>query len=161
MQLNRGLSVWQKLKDFFHQILSFLWKGHNKRLRGLTINKAVTNQNHTEPKRTKTVIWNRALYMSSTLFKVALFIPWHPNSLYWGVLWVISSSRTVCMNENSGRVRALSWYSIIVYRSHNNKNDRLTRPWEGPCLNAWLSTYHYPRGSNKQLLLWKISSADN
>ena len=52
MQLNRGLSVWQKPKDFFHQILSFLWKGHNKTLRGQTINKTVTNQNHNEPKRT-------------------------------------------------------------------------------------------------------------
>ena len=27
MQLNRGLSVWQKPKDFFHEILSFLWEG--------------------------------------------------------------------------------------------------------------------------------------
>ena len=61
MQLNRRLSVWQKPKDFY-QILSFLWKGHNKRLRGQAINKTVTNQNHTEPKRTKTVIWNRALF---------------------------------------------------------------------------------------------------
>ena len=61
MQLNRGLSVWQKPKDFFKQILNLLWKGHNKRFLGQTINKTVTNQNHTEPKRTKTVIWNRAL----------------------------------------------------------------------------------------------------
>ena len=61
MQLNRGLSVLQKPKDFFHQILSFLWKGHNKTLRGQTINKTVTNQNHTEPKRTKTVIWTGIL----------------------------------------------------------------------------------------------------
>ena len=57
----RGLSVWQKPKDFFHQILSFLGKGYNKRLRGQTINKAVTNWNHTEPKRIKTVIWNGTL----------------------------------------------------------------------------------------------------
>ena len=61
MQLNRGLSDWQKSKDFFHQILSFLWKEHKKRLRGQTINKTVTNQNHTKPKRTKTIIWNRAM----------------------------------------------------------------------------------------------------
>ena len=61
MQQNRGLSVWQKPKDFFHQILSFLWKGHNKRLWGQTINKTVINQNHTEPNWTKTVIWNWAL----------------------------------------------------------------------------------------------------
>ena len=61
MQLNRGLSVWQKPKDFFHQILSLLWKGLNKRLRGQTINKTATDQNHTEPKRTKTVIWNQAI----------------------------------------------------------------------------------------------------
>ena len=66
---------------------------------------------------------------------------------------VISSSRPVFMNENSGRIRALLWHLMIVYRSHNNKNDHLTRPWEGPGLNAWVSTYHYPRNSNKQLLL--------
>ena len=30
---------------------------------------------------------------------------------------MISSSRTVFMNENSGRIRELSWYLIIVYRS--------------------------------------------
>ena len=61
MQLNLGLPVWQKPKAFFHQILSVLWKRHNKRLRGKTINKTLTNQNQTEPKRTKTVIWNRAM----------------------------------------------------------------------------------------------------
>ena len=43
--------------------------------------------------------------------------------------WVISSSRTVSTNENSGRIRALSRYSMIVYRSHNNENDHLSRPW--------------------------------
>ena len=58
MQRIRGLSARQKPKDFFHQILSFLWKGRNKRLRGQTIDKTVTNQNYTEPNRTKTVIWN-------------------------------------------------------------------------------------------------------
>ena len=42
-------------------LLSFLRKGHNKSLRGRTINKTVTNQNHTEPNRNKTVIWNRAM----------------------------------------------------------------------------------------------------
>ena len=26
------------------------------------------------------------------------------------------------MNENSGRIRALSWYLIIVYQRHKNKN---------------------------------------
>ena len=88
MQLNRGLSVWQKPKDLLHQILSFIWKARNKRLRGQTINKAVTNQNHTKPKRTKTVIWNQALYLLSTLIKVTLFIPWHPISLYWRGQWV-------------------------------------------------------------------------
>ena len=61
--------------------------------------------------------------------------------------WVITSSRTVLMNENSGRIRALSWYLIVVYWSHNNKNYHLTRPSEGPGLNAWVSTYHYPRSS--------------
>ena len=76
MQLNRGLSVWQKPKNLFHQILSFLWKDtyknnnnknrtnhkqtktnkqtnkkkKKKKLRGQTINKTVTNHNHTEPK---------------------------------------------------------------------------------------------------------------
>ena len=29
-----------------------------------------------------------ALYMSSTLIKVMLFIQWHPISLYWGGHWV-------------------------------------------------------------------------
>ena len=52
----------------------------------------------------------------------------------YSIHWVISSSRTVFMNKNSGRIRAFSWYLIIVYRSHNNKNDHLTRPQEG--LNA-------------------------
>ena len=42
--------------------------------------------------------------------------------------WVISSFRTVFMNKNSGRITALSWYLIVVFRSHNNKNDHLTRP---------------------------------
>ena len=36
-------------------------KRTQKRLRGQTINKTVTNQNYTEPKRTKTVIWNWAM----------------------------------------------------------------------------------------------------
>ena len=63
MQLNRGLSVWQKPKDFFYQILSFVWKGHDKRLRGQTVNKTVTNQNHTKQKRSKTVILNQALFV--------------------------------------------------------------------------------------------------
>ena len=38
-------------KDFFHQILSFWRKGHNKRLRSQTINK---NRNQPEPYWTKT-----------------------------------------------------------------------------------------------------------
>ena len=61
---------------------------------------------------------------------------------------------------------------MIVYQRHNNKNGHLTRPREGPGLNALVSTYsdprkivcatyYYPRSSNKQVLLWKISSADN
>ena len=50
MQLNPGLSVWQKRKDLIYQILNFLWKGHNKTLQGQTINKTLTNQNHTELK---------------------------------------------------------------------------------------------------------------
>ena len=53
MNWNRGLSVWQKLKDFFSQILGSLWKGHNKRLRGHTIDKTTTNQNHKESDRTR------------------------------------------------------------------------------------------------------------
>ena len=40
--LNCGLSIWQKPKDFFSQMLSFLWKGPNKRLRDQTIDKTVT-----------------------------------------------------------------------------------------------------------------------
>ena len=74
---------------------------------------------------------------------------------------VILTSRTVFMNKNLGRIRALLWYLIIAYQSHNNKNDHLTWSREGPRLNAWVSRYHYPRTSNKHLLLWKISSADN
>ena len=61
MKLNRGLSVWQKPKDLFSQILSFLWKGHNKRLRGQTIDKTVTISSWTKPNREKSVIWNWAL----------------------------------------------------------------------------------------------------
>ena len=85
-----------------------------------------------------------------------------PNTIFASpIQWAILTSRTVFMNNNSGRIRALLWYLIIAYQSHNNKNDHLTRPREGPRLNAWVSRYHYPRSSNKQLLLWKISSADN
>ena len=62
MKLNRGLSVWQKPKDF-SQILSFLWKGHNKRIRGQTIDKTVTNPNQAEPNREKSVIWNGTMYL--------------------------------------------------------------------------------------------------
>ena len=62
------------------------------------------------------------------------------------------------MNKNSGKINALSWYLIIVYQSQNNKNDHLTRPQEGPGLNAWVSPSY---SSNTQLLLWEISSADN
>ena len=40
-----------KPKDFFHQILNFLWKGHTKRPRGQKINKTV---NQPEPYWTKT-----------------------------------------------------------------------------------------------------------
>ena len=65
------------------------------------------------------------------------------------------------MNKNLGRINALSWYLIIVYQSHNNKNNHLSRPREGPGLNAWVNTYHNPRSSDKQLLLWKISNTDN
>ena len=48
-----------------------------------------------------------------------------------------------------------------IYQSHNNKNDHLIRPREGPGLSAWVSSYHHPSSFNKQLLLWKISSVDN
>ena len=34
------------------------------------------------------------------------------------------------MNRNSGRIRALLWYLIITYQSHNN-NDHLTQSQEG------------------------------
>ena len=39
--------------------------------------------------------------------------------------------------------------------------EKYIAPREGPGLNAWVSRYHYPQSSNKQLLLWKISSANN
>ena len=58
--------------------------------------------------------------------------------------WVISISCTVFMNKNSGRIRTLSWYSIIAYPSHNTKDDHLTHPREGPRLHAWVSRYHLP-----------------
>ena len=78
------------------------------------------------------------------------------------IQWVNSTFRTVFMNKNLGTISALSGYSIITYQSHNTKNDRLTRPREGPALNASVSRYNYPRNANKQLLLsWKVSSADN
>ena len=53
----------------------FLWKGHNKRLRGQTINKTVTNENHTELNRTKTVIWNGAVFSVC----VSIVKTWHFN----------------------------------------------------------------------------------
>ena len=65
------------------------------------------------------------------------------------------------MKNTLGRISALSGYSIIAYQSHNTKNDHLTQPQEGPALNASVSRYHYPRSANKQLLLWKVSSAHN
>ena len=52
------------------------------------------------------------------------------------VYWVVSSSRTVFMNKNLGKIRALSWYLIITYQSRNNKNDHLTRPRDGLGLNT-------------------------
>ena len=59
MQLNRGLPV-RQIPNWRTSSIKFSvsWKGRKKRLRGQTINKTVTNQNHTEPKRTKPVIWN-------------------------------------------------------------------------------------------------------
>ena len=74
--------------------------------------------------------------------------------------WNISSSWTVSMNKNLWRIRALLWNLIIAYQSHDNKNDHLNRPREGRVLEAWVSRYHYPQSSNKQLLLWKISGVD-
>ena len=44
-----------KPKDF-SQILSFLWKGHNKTLRGQTIDKTVVKPNHE-----KSITWNGTL----------------------------------------------------------------------------------------------------
>ena len=58
--------------------------------------------------------------------------------------WVISISRTVFMNKNSGRIRTMSWYLIIACQSHNNKNDHLTRPRKGTRLQAGVSRYHLP-----------------
>ena len=57
IQLNRGLSVWQKLTNFFHQILSFLWKEYNRGLRGHPINK---NRYQPEPYWSKT---NQNIYL--------------------------------------------------------------------------------------------------
>ena len=59
------------------------------------------------------------------------------------IYWVISFSRTVFTNKNLGRIRALSWYLIIAYQNHNNKNENLTRPREDLTLNAWAPGYHY------------------
>ena len=47
-----------------------------------------------------------------------------------------STSWIVFMNRNSGRIRALSWYLMTTFQSHNNKNDLLTRPREVPGLSA-------------------------
>ena len=78
----------------------------------------------------------------------------------WNCL--VSISLIDFINIKSGRIRALPWYYLIMtYQSHNNKNDHLTRPWEGPGLNAWVFRYPTPRSYNKQQLLWKISSAHN
>ena len=89
------------------------------------------------------------------------FIPWHHISLSWnGTLGDFISS-DIFMNKNSGRSKTLSWYFTIVFQSHNNKNDHQTRCREGPDLNAWASRFHYLRKSDKQLLLWKILSANN
>ena len=45
---------------------------------------------------------------------------------------LLSISWIVFINRKAGRIRALSWYLLMTYQSHNNKNDHLTRPWEGP-----------------------------
>ena len=45
-------------KDLFSKILSFLWKGHNKRLQSQIIDEAVTI-----PNQAKSVIWNWTLYL--------------------------------------------------------------------------------------------------
>ena len=47
-----------KTKGLLPSNFQFLVKRTQQRLRGQTINKTVTNQNHTEPKQTKIVIWN-------------------------------------------------------------------------------------------------------
>ena len=93
----------------------------------------------------------------------------HRNSPDWcfGINWIhclVSISWKVFINRKTGRIRAPSWYLIMINQSHNNKNDHLTRPREGQGLNglnAWVLRYPTPRSSYKQLLLWKISSADN
>ena len=70
--LNHRLSVWQKLKEFFHQILSFLWIRHNKWLWSQILIKQWPTR--TIPNQTKTVIWNWAMYEHSCLYPVWYFL---------------------------------------------------------------------------------------
>ena len=61
MKLYRGLSVWQKPKDIFSQIISSLWKEHNKRFGNKQWIKSQAYQSLpylTELYLKKTVIWN-------------------------------------------------------------------------------------------------------
>ena len=44
MELIMDYICFVKLKDFFSQLLSFLWKEHNKRLQSQTTDKTVPNQ---------------------------------------------------------------------------------------------------------------------
>ena len=100
MKLNCGLSVWQKPKDFFSPILSFLWKEHNKRLRGQTIDTTATIPNWNEPNQEKSVIWNWAMHMRivsrvSFILHNNYNIGWLYFGLYENILhlpWMISNS---------------------------------------------------------------------
>ena len=107
MQLNCGLSVWQKPKDFFYQICSFLWKGHNKRFWGQTINKTMTNQSHTEPKRTKTVILNCGHCPRSTILTVKSSFHIYPLQSEEEIV-------ALFMKIDSSSVGQIGWVSINV-----------------------------------------------
>ena len=101
-------------------------------------------------------IWKKRSYMPFVnallcliLFKFVLYDPCFYLFIYFMVFdfrhCLVSVPWILFINRKLGRIRALSWYLIMTYQSHNNTNDHLTRPREGPGLNALVSKYHTPK----------------
>ena len=120
----------------------------------LKIIKILRGKWYTHSRNLKQIFWETQTGITISVGPAVL-------SINYAKYCLVSISWIVFIKRKSGRISALWWYLIMTYQNHNNKDDHLTRPWEGPGLNAWVFRYPTHRSSNKQLLLWKISSADN